>query len=78
MYQEKDRKAPSAYERLESKYPALLRPNHLAAESGIHPVRIREMLKSGEIEGMKIGSRWFIPIAAAAAFLDGGTNHDAA
>ena len=55
---------------------ATIRPNQLAFEAGCHPVHIRKLLQDGAIRGVKVGSRWLIPIEAAAAFLEGDDGDD--
>ena len=42
----------------------------LAAEAGVDPSRIRQLLISGEIQGYKRASVWFIPDEEARRFLD--------
>ncbi|MBE6470921.1 MAG: helix-turn-helix domain-containing protein [Coriobacteriaceae bacterium] len=66
----------STFAVLERRHGATLSPDELAFESGAHPVRIREMCRDGRIHAVKIGSRWRIPLAAAAAFLEGDESHE--
>lgn len=65
--------APTTYEFLAAKYgTATLTPEQLAVEYHSHPTRVRHLCAEGHIEAVKVGGkRWAIPIAAAAAFLDG-------
>ena len=66
----------STFAVLERRHGATLSPDELAFESGAHPVRIRELCRSGRIRAVKIGARWRIPLAAAAEFLEGGDSHE--
>ncbi len=44
--------------------------SELAAEAGVDPSRIRQLLIGGEIQGYKRASTWFIPDEEAHRFLD--------
>ena len=66
-------KANSTYDYLMAKYDsATLTPAQFAAETHRHPSHIRTMLQRGELPGSRVGARWVIPIAKAAAILEGG------
>lgn len=41
----------------------------LAAAAGVTPGRIRQLIYSGELSGLKIAGRWFIRRETAAEFL---------
>lgn len=64
---------PTTYSFLAEKYgTATLTPDQLAAEYHSHPTRVRRLCSEGAIQAVKVGgNRWAIPIAVAAAFLDG-------
>lgn len=51
---------------------ATLTPKQLGHEGNLSDTHIRRLCQQGIIGGVKVGDRWIIPIAAAAAFLDGG------
>lgn len=62
----------STYEYLLEKYDsATLTPAQFAAETHRHPTHIRALLQKGELPGVRIGSRWVIPIGKAAEILEG-------
>ena len=52
---------------------ATMTPEQLGHEANLSATHIRRLCQKGVIGGKKIGDRWIIPIAAAAAFLDGET-----
>lgn len=52
---------------------ATLTPSQLAREANLSDTQIRRLCQQGVIKCVKLGDRWAIPIAAAAAFLDGET-----
>ena len=65
----------SMLEELREKYDRLtIPPSILAYEANLSDTHIRRLCKQGVIGGVKVGDRWIIPIAAAAAFLDGESN----
>lgn len=53
---------------------ATMTPDQLGHEANLSPTHIRRLCQKGVINAKKIGDRWIIPIAAAAAFLDGESN----
>lgn len=60
---------------LKAKYDkATLEPNELAHEAGRSGSHIRRMCQRGEINAVRIGNRWVIPIAECAALLGGGND----
>ena len=63
----------TTYSFLAEKYgTATVTPDQLAVEYHSHPTRVRRLCQEGVIKAVKVGgSRWAIPLAAAAAFLDG-------
>lgn len=63
----------STFDYLVGKYDrATITAGDLAHESNRSATHIRRLCNSGEIKAAKVGhGRWVIPIAAAAAFLDG-------
>ena len=42
-------------------YPYMMTPDHVAAFTGTTSQEIRKLLCRGEIQGCRIGIRWFIP-----------------
>lgn len=63
----------STFDFLRNKYgSATISCGQLAGEFGSHPTRVRRLCADGTIHAVKISARkWVIPLAAAAAFLDG-------
>ena len=53
---------------------ATMTPDQLGHEANLSSTHIRRLCQKGVINAKKIGDRWIIPIAAAAAFLDGESN----
>lgn len=57
---------------LEGKYGRrLLKPSELAGEVGCHPSHIRAMCQCGDVHAVKIGCRWYVPVAECARVIEG-------
>lgn len=62
----------STFGYLSDKYgSATLTASQFAAETHHHPSHIRALFQRGDLPGVRIGSRWCITLANAAAAIDG-------
>lgn len=62
---------PSIYTTLNKKYGNFMRTDAVAKELGCHAAHVRKMCQNGDLPGVQVGNRWFIPTAKFAALLDG-------
>ena len=65
-------------------YPYMMTPDHVAAFTGTTSQEIRKLLCRGDIQGCRIGIRWFIPKLGLLNYLykdrrekEGGTYEEA-
>ena len=61
----------SVFELLFETYGVTMTPVQVADVIGCHPTHVRALCQSGELPGIKIGERWFIPTIRLAAVLEG-------
>lgn len=54
--------------------PLTIGPDKAADWLGLAPSKVRQMLYSGEIPGIKMGKRWLIPVKALESWIDGQMN----
>ena len=65
-------------------YPYMMTPDHVAAFTGTTSQEIRKLLCRGDMQGCRIGIRWFIPKLGLLNYLykdrrekEGGTHEEA-
>lgn len=66
----------STLEDLQLRFPdrTAIDPDEAGIAMNMHAGHVRRLLRDGELPGVKVGSRWLIPLAKLAAILDGDDN----
>ena len=59
------------YRELRDTYGPTMRTADVARVLHMHPSHVRALCQTGDLPGVRIGSRWVVPTANLAAMLDG-------
>lgn len=68
----------STFEDLQLRFPerTAIDPDEAGDVLNMHAGHVRRLLRERQLPGVKIGSRWLIPLAKLAAMLDGEGGQD--